>query len=86
MKALTITVIIFCILVVVGAFGLAIWTDRTSPYSKYSCGGEGYTLKKFDRYVCIDCCYVEIDGFYEFKFPNWERNNSKLIIKTSELR
>lgn len=86
MKVFTLAVIIFCTLLIVSTFGLAIWIDRTAPSSKYSCSSEGLTLKKFDNYICIDCCYAEVDGFYEFKFPNWVWNNSKLIIKTSELK
>jgi hypothetical protein len=86
MKVFIIAVTIFCVLVILSTFGLMIWIDKTSPSSKYSCSGEGLTLMKFNSYTCVDCCYVEIDGFYEFKFPNWVWNNSKLIIRSGELK
>lgn len=85
MKVFTMVAIIFWILLLEVIGSLAIWIDYTSPAMKYSCSGEGLTLRKFDNYTCIDCCYVEVDGFYEFKFPKWVKNDGKLILKTSEL-
>ena len=85
MRKIGIIVTILVVLVVVSLGVLALYIDNTSPHTKYVCSGAYLTLRHFDKYTCVDCCYVEVNGFYEFNFPDWVWNDGKIMITTSEI-
>lgn len=70
--------------------GLNLWLELSKPpieTTMYSGRGDTiYQEKLFNDYICKDCISVEVNGYYEFVFPNWKYNGSKLYVNISNVK
>lgn len=68
--------------------GIGLYADITKPSinnAQYIIDGYGLLFRYTNNITCKDCVSVEVNGYYEFSFPNWVYHDTKLTTEIASI-